>query len=274
MRVILEGWEDGATVRATLTAPDRAQAHAAERVELVFDEHDDNARVTLHQRPVAPHRLSAAVWDCGLALAEWVWRDVRERGGTLTVVELGAGVGAPSLAAAAAGAFVIATDVPPALAALSGGAARNWLAGAPRPGRDAASSPPRGRVTVLPLMLGGADWRQETAAICATVGGAPDLVLAADVVYPLPPGSSAARPAAAETMAAAADLASPTTTVIIAFEARPAGDPPPDTLRGELLTAASSRFASVERLQPAKGDAFASAPHVELYVLRDVIREG
>lgn len=273
MRVTLEGWEDGATVRVALAAPDRAQAHAAERVVLSFDG-DDATCVTLHQRPVAPHRLSTAVWDCGLALAEWVWRDVRERGRTPTVVELGAGVGAPSLAAAAAGAIVIATDVPAALAGLRGGAARNWLAGAPRPGRDAASSPPRGRVTVLPLTLGGPDWKNEAAAIRAALGAAPDLVLAADVVYPLPPGSTAVRPAAAETIAAAAELASPTTAVVIAFEARSAGDPPPETLRGELLMAAGAWFARVERLQPAKGDAFAGAPYVELYALRDVIGEG
>lgn len=272
MRVTLHGWEDGAPVRAPLAAPDRGQAQAAERVDLEFGEDGaTTTTITLHQRPVTAGRLASAVWDGGLALAEWAWAHVRACAPRqLTVVELGAGLGAPALAAAAAGADVVATDVPSALAGLRGGAARNWLAGKPKPGAAAADSIPTGRVTVLPLTLGGDGWRAEAAAVRGALGGrAPDLVVAADVLYPLP-DPAAPRPAASDVVDAAAALADAHTRVVVAFEARPAGDPPPAALRGELLAAAAQRFARVDRIVVPPTAAFAAAPHVELYELAGV----
>ena len=154
MRVLIEGWDSGEPVRALLDAPDASQVRAAERVTLQFEETastsdgidnaddadaaadgdgdgDDKAKTTpspplrllLAQQPHllsrTPPLLSSVVWDCGLALAEWlVEREARRRrrgggaaavaaaGGSagaataaeegLTVVELGAGAGAPA----------------------------------------------------------------------------------------------------------------------------------------------------------------------------------
>jgi predicted nicotinamide N-methyase len=98
----------------------------------------------------------AELWPSGLALAEWVaalqLQDKR-------IVELGCGLGLPSLAAAAGGADVLATDwAPDAIALLRENAARN---GIPLCARTVAWEAPE------PL-LSGSPW---------------GLVLAADVLY-------------------------------------------------------------------------------------------
>ena len=95
-------------------------------------------------------------WPSGIALAEHVAaRDLRER----RVLEIGCGLGLPSLVAARLGADVVATDwSPDAIALLERNASRNGL-----------------RVTAVP-----ADWR-DTEAIVSL--GPFDLVLAADVLY-------------------------------------------------------------------------------------------
>ena len=285
MQLQLEGWEDGAPVRALLAAPDRAQTHAADRATLLLP--GAPRPIVLHQRPATVDRLCTAVWDGGLALSEWAWGEVRARAAAAaaagrpppTLVELGAGVGAPSLTAALAGGRVIATEAAAGVVGLRGQAACNWLAGTPPPAASPCAG--TGTVTVLPLTWGGAAWRREAAAVRAAVGGgaedaaaAPDLLLAADVVYPLPPSSLHARPVAADVVSALASLAGPATTAVVAFEARPAGVPGPDELRRELLAAARDSFASVRRREGVGGFAFAGAGHVELYELSGVRREA
>jgi predicted nicotinamide N-methyase len=96
----------------------------------------------------------AELWPSGLALAEHVAnRDVRG----LRVLELGCGLGLPSLAASARGALVLATDwAADAVALLRANAARNNLA----------------------LEATQTDWRTGSLDLAAF-----DLVLAADVVY-------------------------------------------------------------------------------------------
>ena len=228
--------------------------------------------------PGAP-LLSACVWDAGLALAEYVaWLEPPPA----TAVELGAGVGAAGLAAAARGATVALTDVPAALAGLRGTAARNWLAGREKPGGARKGRAAGGRAVVAAL-----DWADPSsaAAVLALIGGYPDVILAADVIYPLPPpaageaqrGDAAplARPPppdATHFAAAAAALAGPATRIIVAFEARPAGVPGPRELRGALVAATDARFSIHSRLDAA-GLAFAGAPHIELHEWGGV-REG
>lgn len=98
----------------------------------------------------------AELWPSGVALA----RDVaRRRVGGMRVVELGCGLGLPSIAAALGGARVLATDwSPDALALLHRNAARNGVQ----------------------LESAVAAWERPDAL----VAGAPwDLVLAADVLY-------------------------------------------------------------------------------------------
>lgn len=121
------------------------------------------------ERPAAPEELLdegrfaddeflpywAELWPSGLALAEAVAR--LELDG-LDVLELGCGLGVPSLVAAARGARVVATDwAPEALALLEANAARN-------------------RVAVETLRM---DWRQPAVLAARRF----DLVLAADVLY-------------------------------------------------------------------------------------------
>ncbi len=96
-------------------------------------------------------------WPSGIALAEHVAArdDLRGR----RVLEIGCGLGLPSLVAARLGADVVATDwSPDAIALLDRNASRNGL-----------------RVTAVP-----ADWRDTDAIVSL---GPFDLVLAADVLY-------------------------------------------------------------------------------------------
>jgi predicted nicotinamide N-methyase len=124
--------------------------HPADAAELP----DDGA---VEWAPVVPYW--SVLWRSGLALAREVGR---ARLDGLRVVELGCGLGVPSLAAAAAGATVLATDAcPEALDLLARNAARNRL--------EVAAE----RV----------DWASPTPV----VDRAPfDLVLAADVLYERP----------------------------------------------------------------------------------------
>ena len=104
--------------------------------------------------PIAPYW--AVLWRSGLALA----RELEQRSlAGLRVVELGCGLGVPSIVAARAGATVLATDAcPEALALLE---------------RNARANEARLETLV-------ADW----AAPDALVSGGPfDVVLAADVLY-------------------------------------------------------------------------------------------
>ncbi len=121
------------------------------------------------ERPTAPEELLdenrfaddeflpywAELWPSGLALAEEVASRALDG---LDVLELGCGLGVPSLVAAARGAQVVATDwAPEALALLEQNAQRN-------------------RLSLETLRL---DWRRP-----AILGGRRfDLVLAADVLY-------------------------------------------------------------------------------------------
>ena len=96
-------------------------------------------------------------WPSGIALAEHVSArdDLRGR----RVLEIGCGLGLPSLVAARLGADVVATDwSPDAIALLERNASRNGL-----------------RVTAVP-----ADWRDTDAIVSL---GPFDLVVAADVLY-------------------------------------------------------------------------------------------
>ena len=93
----------------------------------------------------------AELWPASLALAE----ALPERLDGVRVIELGCGLGLPSLVAAARGADVLATDwAPEAVALVAGNAARNGLA----------------------LQTAVHDWREPLEATF-------DLVLAADVLY-------------------------------------------------------------------------------------------
>ena len=333
MRVLIEGWDSGEPVRALLDAPDASQVRAAERVTLQFDEEtaastgggdggDDDAddndkakttpplRLLLAQQPHllarSPPSLSSVVWDCGLALAEWlVEREAPRRqrskraaaagddggagGGGLTVVELGAGAGAPGLAAAASGlaGAALLTDVgAQALRGLRGNVTRNRLGEkvavaeldwSKRRNDDGGGGARGGG--------GGGEIFDVSGLLSSGLlfarGSRPDLVLSADVCYPPPPAppttttdtdpkataSAAAAEAEASAVAwaeAAAALCGPRTRVLVAFEARPGGVPGPEALRALLLREARARFGRVERLD-ASGMAFAGAGHVELY---------
>lgn len=323
MRVLIEGWDSGEPVRALLDAPDASQVRAAERVTLQFDDVASTSgsgndagggeteaptplRLLLAQQPHllarSPPLLSSVVWDCGLALAEWlVEREAaprRRRGGggaataaaaaaaagadaeeeqdgtNSTVVELGAGAGAPGLAAAASGLAkaVLLTDVAEALRGLRANVTRNRLGG---------------KVAVAEL-----DWSRNSSSSELDVPSSsssssssppgllffgpgsqpPDLILSADVCYPPPPNSNttgedataAAEASAAAWAEAAASLCGPRTRVLVAFEARPGGVPAPEVLRDFLLREARGRFDRVERLD-ASGMAFAGAANLELY---------
>lgn len=321
MRVLIEGWDSGEPVRALLDAPDASQVRAAERVTLQFfdetastsggigddDGDDDNAtpppllRLLLSQQPHllarSPPSLSSVVWDCGLALAEWlVEREAprRRRGeggaaeaGGLTVVELGAGAGAPGLAAAASGLAKAAllTDVgQQALRGLRANVTRNRLGEKvavaeldwSTSGRGGGGSEGGGGKGVGGEE-GGSNFFDVSAASSGLLapGSRPDLVLSADVCYPPPPdekttaedASAAAEASAAAWAEVAAALCGPDTKVLVAFEARPEGIPGPEALRGFLLREARAKFGGVERLD-ASGMAFAGA--VELYEFSSV----
>lgn len=298
MRVLIEGWESGEPVRALLDAPDAPQVRAAERVTLRFDtvtagasmsgmdgddDGDDNAdkspplSLLLVQQPHllarSPPLLSAVVWDCGLALAEWIVEKEapKAKDGGLTIVELGAGAGAPGLAAAASGLAraVLLTDVQQALRGLVTNVTRNRL---------------RGKVAVAEL-----DWKSRSRDsgnfdVAAASSGlfsssgspTPDLILSADVCYPPPPGksnttgedeaSSVAEASAVAWAEAAASLCGAWTRVLVAFEARPGGVPTPEFLRSILLREARARFETIEKMD-ASGLAFAGAANLELYEL-------
>lgn len=322
MRVLIEGWDSGEPVRALLDAPDASQVRAAERVTLQFfeetastsggngdddgnadaDGDDDKAttplRLLLSQQPHllarSPPSLSSVVWDCGLALAEWlVEREAprRRRGcgidaaaeAGLTVVELGAGAGAPGLAAAASGLAraALLTDVRQALRGLRANVTRNRLGDRvavaeldwSTSGKGEGGSEGGGGKGV-----GGEEGGSTSFDVSAASSGLlapdsrPDLVLSADVCYPPPPdekttaedASAAAEASAAAWAEAAASLCGPGTRVLVAFEARPGGVPGPEALRGFLLREARARFGRVERLD-ASGMAFAGAANLELY---------
>lgn len=99
----------------------------------------------------------AELWPSGRVLAEWL--DRQDLAG-VRVVELGCGIGLPSLVASAAGASVVATD---------------WYAPALEFVRLNAS---RAGLAVQTLLM---DWRDPALELLAT---APfDLVVAADVLY-------------------------------------------------------------------------------------------
>jgi len=86
----------------------------------------------------------------------------------LKVVELGAGVGLPGLMLARAGACVTLTDVPWLLPLVSYNVEVNFPPGDPQ------------RPEVATLRWGNS---QDAAAVVAQHGGAPDLIIASDVVY-------------------------------------------------------------------------------------------
>jgi len=322
MRVLIEGWDSGEPVRALLDAPDASQVRAAERVTLQFGDASNDASTTttttttsgaektttpsssppplnvlLAQQPhlltKSPPLLSAVVWDCGLALAEWLIekegkkkrREVEEgngperRGPSLSIVELGAGAGAPGLAAAASGlaSAVLLTDVQQSLRGMRVNVTRNRLAGKVAVAElDWSSSEMRSRGAGG----GGSGSAAAPFDVSSSSSGlfasdAPiDLVLSADVCYPPPPSKTSiateeevtaeAEASAVAWAEAAASLCGRETRVLVAFEQRPGGVPGPEALRSILLREARERFERVDRLD-AGGMAFAGAANLELY---------
>jgi predicted nicotinamide N-methyase len=100
----------------------------------------------------------ARPWPSGLALARWVVDE--PLGADVRVLELGAGLGAPSIVAARAGAAVLATD------------------GAPDAVAFCAHALALNEVTAEVAVV---DWAQQAEALVAR--GPFDVVLAADVLY-------------------------------------------------------------------------------------------
>jgi uncharacterized membrane protein YgcG len=222
LRILISGFFDGAAVeRRELTEPSRWELHSADRVQIEIGISNSStspscpslSSSTPSSSPVLsidllqlPRCLSsskvgvgAVLWDGGIVLTAVLASLPPSALLGEVVVELGAGVGAPSLAAARRGARVVSTDKG---AAVSGVLQKNVeLNGLLSPSFKLPPEP--GKVALRVLEFGTREGDEAAAALAdavfsssesfssstsvaaatATAGRAVDLVLAADCVY-------------------------------------------------------------------------------------------
>ena len=222
-------------------------------------------------------RLGACAWDGAFVLAAYL--DAQPAGSFAgrRAVELGAGMALPGLVLARLGAAVYVTDKPASAVFARVNAGKNrLLAAAPAPtpvlrGQAAqqqqqqqpaqqVAPPAPGSVAVL-----GLDWEDETAAAAVTAGitagGAVDLIVGTDCIYPAPDGSV---PSSTRLLATICALATPARThALLSFETRS------DVLRRALLDAAADAPlpCTVRQLAAEELPQAYRAPHIELYEL-------
>jgi predicted nicotinamide N-methyase len=305
LRILISGFFDGAAVeRRELTEPSRWELHSADRVQIEIGISNSStspscpslSSSTPSSSPVLsidllqlPRCLSsskvgvgAVLWDGGIVLTAVLASLPPSALLGEVVVELGAGVGAPSLAAARRGARVVSTDKG---AAVSGVLQKNVeLNGLLSPSFKLPPEP--GKVALRVLEFGTREGDEAAAALAdavfsssesfssstsvaaatATAGRAVDLVLAADCVYSDGDGESpdpeALCRAAARLLARGqrrqggggrgaekkeekekANLLHPSPRFWLASEERDAGT------HALFLEAAAGHFATVRRLQ-------------------------
>ena len=138
-------------------------------------------RFVLQQRPRSLDH-AFCVWDAGIGWARYAERQRRvlERMRGRRVCELGAGLCLVSMVCAAAGARVVATDLPHCLPHMASIVAANGLRGAAALGAAAGGAEEAASLDVAALAWG------EAAAVDELVqaqGGAFDFVIGTDVVY-------------------------------------------------------------------------------------------
>lgn len=232
--VTIEGWEDGERFSREMEPGDRWALHCAETIRISLPPLLDPP-LTLVQKPqdIPASRVGvgAVLWNGALTLVAALASLPPQQLAGERVIELGAGVGAPGLAAARAGAEVILTDMKRVIDVIKANVVASGLG-------DGSDLPQPGKAAVMPL-----EWGTEEGDKTAELLSEPEpaFILAADCVYIDGDGPS---PSAEGFCRVCYKMAGPKTRIWVAVEQRA------EAALEAFRTFASQYFPSVKLIPP------------------------